>query len=162
MALNCKKFGSNFVKLLGKLEGNFIHIGRKIRSNFKKTKKSYGKIWGSFLRNYVDLDIEDFLEIFWNEITTILATIDFRKGWAGKGGNSRPNRTTDIGEDVPPRPVFRLSFSRYEFLWGKNLQTVFDTPFSTKKVIFIFVVKWACETVFALSSKYTAFSEKIL
>ncbi len=55
--------------------------------------------------------------------------------------NNPPNRTTKIGENVPPKPVFRLSCSPYEIFWAKDLKTVFCTPFSTEKVILIFVVR---------------------
>ncbi len=55
-------------------------------------------------------------------------------------GNNQPNRTTVAGENAAPKPVFLLLFSRYGVFWRKNLKTVFDTPFPTKKVVFIFVI----------------------
>ncbi len=45
-------------------------------------------------------------------------------------GNNPPNRTTDMGKNVPPKLVR-----------GKNFKTIFGTPFPTEKVIFIFVVQ---------------------
>ncbi len=62
-------------------------------------------------------------------------------------GNNRPNRTTDMGEAVPPKPAFRLSFNVYGFtcfflfFLRKHLKTVSGTSFPTEKVIFIFVVR---------------------
>ncbi len=47
--------------------------------------------------------------------------------------NGRFNRTTDMGENVPPKLVFWLSFSRYGGFWGKNLKAVFNTPFRHRK-----------------------------
>ncbi len=56
-------------------------------------------------------------------------------------GNNRPNRSTDMGENVPLKPIFWIKFGRYGFSWGKNLKIVFSTPLSTEKIIFIFVVR---------------------
>ncbi len=56
-------------------------------------------------------------------------------------GNNWPNRKTDKGEKVPPKPVFWVNFRRYELFWGKNLKTIFGYPFFAEKVIFIFVVR---------------------
>ncbi len=36
-------------------------------------------------------------------------------------GNNRPSRTTDMGKNVSPKPVFWLSFRRYGIFHGKNL-----------------------------------------
>ncbi len=65
-------------------------------------------------------------------------------------GNNRCNTTTEKGENVSPKLVFWLSFSRYGVFWGKNFKAVFGTPFPIKKVIFIlssnspFLEKWSC------------------
>ncbi len=60
-------------------------------------------------------------------------------------GNNRPNRTTDKGENVLPRKVFRLSSSPYSFFlfffFFLNLKTLIGTSFPTEKVMFIFVVR---------------------
>ncbi len=53
-------------------------------------------------------------------------------------GNNRPNRTTDIGENVPPKPVF-LAFIQ-PVLSFFRLKAVFGTPFPTEKVLLSFVV----------------------
>ncbi len=42
---------------------------------------------------------------------------------------------------MPLKPVFRLSFSRYEFFWRKNFKALFSTPFPIEKAVFIFVVQ---------------------
>ncbi len=55
--------------------------------------------------------------------------------------NNWPNRTTDMGENVPSKPVFWLSFNQYGGFWGENFKTVLDTPFPLEKVTFIFVVQ---------------------
>ncbi len=82
-----------------------------------------------------------------------------------------PHRTTDMGENVFQKPIFQLSFSRYGFLWRKNLKTVFDTLFPTEKVIFIFVIRWLIPSkmvvprkiIFRCSfGKYYFFSKKLL
>ncbi len=49
-------------------------------------------------------------------------------------GNNRPNGITNIGENVLPKSVFQLSFSRYGI-------TVFNNLFLIEKVLFIFVVR---------------------
>ncbi len=60
--------------------------------------------------------------------------LDFKKGRAGEVGlvrvhpwmnpivfgNNRPNRTTDMGENVPPKLVFRVKVRRYRFFWGEK------------------------------------------
>ncbi len=45
------------------------------------------------------------------------------------------------GDNVPPKQVFWLSFSQYGGFCGKNLKAIFDTPFPTENVIFVFVVR---------------------
>ncbi len=58
-------------------------------------------------------------------------------------GNNRANRTTDMGENAPPKWVFWLSFSGmvfFFFLNGKNLWAVFGTPFPTEMVQ-LFVIR---------------------
>ncbi len=50
-------------------------------------------------------------------------------------GNNQSNRTTDMGENMPPKLVFWLSFSWYGGFWGKNFEAVFGTPFPIIKVI---------------------------
>ncbi len=57
------------------------------------------------------------------------------------GGNNRSHRTLDMGENVPQKLVFWLSFSRYGIFRGKNFKAIFGTPFPIKKVIFIFIVQ---------------------
>ncbi len=55
-------------------------------------------------------------------------------------GNNRPNRTTDMGENVSPKPVSSgLSQTVWCFL-GKNLKAVLGIPFPPKKVVLIFVI----------------------
>ncbi len=55
-------------------------------------------------------------------------------------GNNWPNRTTYMGENVPPKTSFSgLSQTVWDFL-RKKLKTIFGTPFTKKKVTLIFVV----------------------
>ncbi len=67
-------------------------------------------------------------------------------------GNKRPNRTADMGENVPPKPVFWLSFSRYGFFCGKSLKTLSGTLFPAEKAIFIFVVRRPVPSKMVMSS----------
>ncbi len=46
--------------------------------------------------------------------------------------NNRSNRTIDMGENVPPKLVFWLSFGIWGF-WGKKFKAVFGTPISYRK-----------------------------
>ncbi len=52
---------------------------------------------------------------------------------------NRPNRTTDMGGNVAPNQFFGFKSDGMAF-FEKKLKTVFGTPFTKKKVIFIFVV----------------------
>ncbi len=51
--------------------------------------------------------------------------------------NNQPCRTTDIRENVAPKPGFQLSFSRFGFFWEKNIKTIFGSPFSHRKSFFV-------------------------
>ncbi len=53
-------------------------------------------------------------------------------------GNNRPNRTTDMGENVPPKPIFWVWVSRYGDFWEKNYKTVIGTPFPEKMLFLLF------------------------
>ncbi len=88
-------------------------------------------------------------------------------------GNKRPNGTIDIRENVPPKPVFWLSFSPMFFVfcfWGINFKTVFGTPFPTKKAYSFlssdapFPQKWSCtQKLFAaVILENIVFLEKII
>ncbi len=48
-------------------------------------------------------------------------------------GSKWPNRTTDMGEIVPQ--------NRDGHFWGKNFETIFNTPFPVEKVLSIFVIR---------------------
>ncbi len=54
-------------------------------------------------------------------------------GWILFFENNRFNKTTDMGENVPPKLVFWLSFSQYVGFWGKNFKAIFGTPISHRK-----------------------------
>ncbi len=68
-------------------------------------------------------------------------------------GNNRPNRITDMGENMPLKLVFWLSFRRYKLFWRKNFKIIFGTPFSIEKVIF--PLKMAMPPKKMLNKKYS-------
>ncbi len=66
-------------------------------------------------------------------------------------GNNRPNRTTDMGENVPPKLFFRVQVRQCGIFWEKNLKTVSGTPYRPKKGYMRFLSsnalspqKWSC------------------
>ncbi len=58
-------------------------------------------------------------------------------------GNNPPNGTTYMGENLPQNQFFGFKSDGMGVFEKKtkNLKTVFGTPFTKKKVIFIFVVR---------------------
>ncbi len=77
-------------------------------------------------------------------------------------GTDRPSRTTDMRENVPPKPVFRVSVRRYEVFRRKNLKKVFGIPFPIQKVIFIFVIQRPIPLKMVIHPKiiFRSYSEK--
>ncbi len=66
-------------------------------------------------------------------------------------GNNQSDTTTDIVENVPPKLVFWLSFSRYGDFWGKHFKGRIRYPISHRKCYIHFCrlishEKWSCPT----------------
>ncbi len=55
--------------------------------------------------------------------------------------NNQSNRTTDMGENVPPKTSFLAVIPPVGVFGGKNLKAVFGTPFPIEKVVPIFVIQ---------------------
>ncbi len=109
------------------------------------------------------MTLQDFQLIIIITVTIQIAALNWfswnSHSWCGSTlgwtffGNNLFNRTTDMGENVPPKLIFWFSVSRYMGFWRKNLKVVYGTPFPIEKVLFIFVVRHPIPWKMVMSSK---------